>query len=77
MNSIPICILIFYFSSREKYKDVVFVYISDDLEWGKQMIKKKAERRKINIYFVGDEKETEERSRDRNRQIKDLQSHLY
>ena len=41
------------------------------------MIKKKAERRKINIYFVGDEKETEERSRDRNRQIKDLQSHLY
>ena len=41
------------------------------------MIKKKAERRNINIYFVGDEKETEERSRDRNRQIKDLQSHSY
>ena len=41
------------------------------------MIKKKAERRKINIYFVGDEKETEERSRDRNRHIKDLQSHSY
>ena len=56
--------LIFF---REKYKDVVFVYISDDLEWGKQMIKKKAERRKINIYFVGDDKETEERTRDRNR----------
>ena len=43
------------------------MYISDDLEWGKRMIKKKAERRNINIYFVGDEKETEERSRDRNR----------
>ena len=55
------------FDFREKYKDVAFVYISDDLEWGKRMIKKKAERRKINIYFVGDEKETEERSRDRNR----------
>ena len=53
------------------------MYISDDLEWGKRMIKKKAERRKINIYFVGDEKETEERSRDRNRHIKDLQSHSY
>ena len=53
------------FLIREKYREVVFVYISDDLEWGKRMIKKKAERRKINIYFVGDDKETKERDRNR------------
>ena len=55
------------FDFREKYKDVAFVYISDDLEWGKQMITKKAQRRNIDIYFVGDDAETKERDRDRDR----------
>merc|ERR1712018_837744 len=50
---------------REKYKNIAFVYISDDLEWGKQMIQKKAQRRNIDIYFVGDGTKTKERTRDR------------
>lgn len=26
---------------REKFKNVVFVYVSDDLEWGKEKLKKR------------------------------------
>merc|ERR1712110_1208208 len=40
---------------REHYGDVVFVYISDDLQWGKNRLEKKANTRNMEIYFAGDD----------------------
>ena len=53
--------------SREKYQKVVFVYISDDLIWGKEKLERKARNRKLDIHFVGDNASTDQRDRDRNR----------
>jgi len=51
------------------FSNVVFVYISDDLEWGRKRIGTRAKTRNINIYFVGDEKGIEHRQLDRDRCI--------
>ena len=53
--------------SREKFENVVFVYISDDLKWGKEKLERKARNRKLDIHFVGDNASTDQRDRDRNR----------
>ena len=53
--------------SREKFPDVVFVYVSDDLKWGKEKLERKARNRKLEIHFVGDNATTDQRDRDRNR----------
>ena len=56
-----------YFSLREMFKDIAFVYISDDLGWGKQKLEKKARLRNFDLYFVGDSSKSENRDRDRDR----------
>ena len=56
-----------HFSAREKFKDVVFVYVSDDLKWGKEKLERKARNRNLEIYFVGDNTSTDQREIDRNR----------
>ena len=53
--------------SREKFQDVIFVYVSDDLKWGKEKLERKAKNRKLEIHFVGDNSATDQRDRDRNR----------
>ena len=49
------------------FKDIAFVYISDDLEWGRQKLEKKARIRNLDLYFVGDSANIENRVRDRDR----------
>jgi len=51
---------------REKYEDVVFVFISDDLQWGKNRLTKRSMTRNMEIYFVGDDDESilKDRNRD-------------
>ena len=49
------------------FKDIAFVYISDDLGWGKQKLEKKARLRNFDLYFVGDSSKSENRDRDRDR----------
>ena len=61
VNNIP------FTFSREKFQDVVFVYVSDDLKWGKEKLERKARNRKLDIHFVGDNAATDQRDRDRNR----------
>ena len=56
-----------HLSVREKFKQVVFVYVSDDLKWGKEKLERKARNRKLDIHFVGDNASTDQRDRDRNR----------
>ena len=45
----------------------MFVYVSDDLKWGKEKLERKARNRKLDIHFVGDNAATDQRDRDRNR----------
>ena len=59
--------IISHYNFREKFKNIVFVYISDDLEWGRQKLERKAQIRNLDIYFVGDNNKTKERDRDRDR----------
>ena len=56
-----------HISVREKFKEVVFVYVSDDLKWGKQKIRKRARNRNVDIYFVGANTSTNRKALDRNR----------
>ena len=56
---------IIYF--REHYGDVVFVYISDDLQWGKSRLEKKANTRNMEIYFAGDNFDSVLKDRNRDR----------
>ena len=55
--------------SREKFRNVVFIYVSDDLEWGRQMVGRKARNRHLDIYFVGDANKIDDRDRDRDRYV--------
>ena len=41
--------------------------MSDDLEWGKEKLEKKARLRNINLYFSGETTKTDRRDRDRDR----------
>ena len=43
------------------------MYVSDDLEWGKEKLEKKARLRNINLYFSGETSKTDRRDRDRDR----------
>ena len=45
--------LVFCFIFREYYGNVIFLYISDDLDWGKRKIGIKRETAK-DLYFVGE-----------------------
>ena len=52
---------------RENYGDVVFVFISDDLQWGKNRLEKKANTRNMEIYFAGDDFDSVLKDRNRDR----------
>ena len=56
-------------SFREKFKHVVFVYVSDDLKWGKEEVGKKARNRNFEIYFVGENSNADQRKFDRDRYL--------
>ena len=57
----------FFIIFRAKFQDVVFIYISDDLDWGKRNVIKTAKLRNIAIYLAADDTKEKERNRNRNR----------
>ena len=59
--------MFFFIIFRAKFQDVVFIYISDDLDWGKDNVIKTAKLRNIAIYLAADNTKEKERNRNRNR----------
>ena len=57
----------FFIIFRAKFQDVVFIYISDDLDWGRDNVIKTAKLRNIAIYLAADDTKGKERNRNRNR----------
>ena len=45
----------------------MFIFVSDDLNWGKRNVIKKAKLRNIEIYLASDEPKDKERRHDRDR----------
>ena len=54
---------------REKFNDVVFVYVSDDLKWGKEKLGEKARNRNVDLHFVGENTSSDKRHLERNRYL--------
>ena len=62
---------------REKFKDVVFVYVSDDLKWGKEKLGKKARNRNFDLHFVGENTSSDKRHLERNRYLHAMYRYTY